>query len=226
MIEAAERLFAERGIHAVSLREIAVAAGQRNHSAVTYTFGSRAGLVQAVAASRLRRIDQRRRAMLIAYGSEPSARDLLEALVVPLADSVGHDGGTSWYCRFLRQVAFDPAVDLRSARAAEGGDELAGLRAVLAGLSARLGHLPGALRGRRILQVWQMAIHALADHETQMAAGAAGLAPVDLLVADLIDCAAAVLAAPVSEETARRLARHSAPPATRSGAGAVRAAGR
>jgi len=221
MIEAAERLFGERGIHGVSLREVAAAAGQRNHSAVAYTFGSRAGLVHAVAAWRLRRIDQRRRAMLVSYGPQPSRRDLLEALVVPLAESVGHDGGTSWYCRFLRQVAFDPAESFRASAADEHPDGAGGLRAVVAGLSAPLGHLPRTLRGRRILQVWQMAIHALADHEAQMAAGASGLAPVDLLVADLIDCAEAVLTAPVSEETARRLARRagpaapSGPPATR-----------
>ena len=45
IVEAAERLFAERGIEAVSLRDVSAAAGQRNHSAAQYHFGDRAQLV-------------------------------------------------------------------------------------------------------------------------------------------------------------------------------------
>src|SRR5262245_22442952 len=48
LLDTAERLFAERGITGVSLREITEAAGQRNASVVQYHFGSRAGLVAAV----------------------------------------------------------------------------------------------------------------------------------------------------------------------------------
>ena len=48
MLVAAERLFAERGIGAVSLREIGAAAGQRNNSAAQYHFGTRQNLVAAI----------------------------------------------------------------------------------------------------------------------------------------------------------------------------------
>ena len=48
MIRAAERLFSERGIEAVSLREVGAVAGQRNNSAAQYHFGTREGLVDAV----------------------------------------------------------------------------------------------------------------------------------------------------------------------------------
>ena len=44
MIVVAERLFAERGIEAVSLREVGAACGLRNNSAAQYHFGSRTGL--------------------------------------------------------------------------------------------------------------------------------------------------------------------------------------
>ena len=47
MIDAAERLAAERGMAAMSLREVQAAAGQRNKSAAQYHFGSRAGLIEA-----------------------------------------------------------------------------------------------------------------------------------------------------------------------------------
>ena len=47
MIDAGERLAAERGIAAMSLREVQAAAGQRNKSAAQYHFGSRTGLIEA-----------------------------------------------------------------------------------------------------------------------------------------------------------------------------------
>ncbi|WP_202125176.1 TetR/AcrR family transcriptional regulator [Actinomadura physcomitrii] len=53
LIEVAERLFAERGVNAVSLREIAAAAGQRNTSAVACHFGTKEKLVTAIYRHRL-----------------------------------------------------------------------------------------------------------------------------------------------------------------------------
>ena len=48
LLATAERLFAERGIAGVSLREIGAAAGQRNNSATQYHFESKHGLVLAL----------------------------------------------------------------------------------------------------------------------------------------------------------------------------------
>src|SRR5215831_7802458 len=64
LVESAERLFAERGIEAVSLRDVCAAAGQRNHSAAQYHFGDRQGLVAAVYEARMREVDERRHAYL------------------------------------------------------------------------------------------------------------------------------------------------------------------
>src|SRR5262245_54342483 len=50
LIEAAERLMAERGVYAVDLKEIMTVAGARNRSAVQYHFGGREGLVRAIGA--------------------------------------------------------------------------------------------------------------------------------------------------------------------------------
>ena len=60
-IEAAQQLFAERSIDAVSLNEITVAAGQKNRNALQYHFGNRDGLLQAIIDTRAERVQALRR---------------------------------------------------------------------------------------------------------------------------------------------------------------------
>src|SRR5215470_8750592 len=48
LLDAAERLFAERGVDGVSLREVNAAAGERNNAALYYHFHDRDGLVRAI----------------------------------------------------------------------------------------------------------------------------------------------------------------------------------
>lgn len=57
-------LFAERGVDGVTVRQIAEAAGQKNHAAVGYHFGSKDDLVRAVIVHGARLIDDVRCAML------------------------------------------------------------------------------------------------------------------------------------------------------------------
>ena len=64
MIEVAERLFAERGLNGVSLREIGAAAGQRNTAAARYHFGTKTALVDAIFEHRMTPINAQRVAML------------------------------------------------------------------------------------------------------------------------------------------------------------------
>src|SRR3546814_19686067 len=62
ILQAAEDCFGEHGIDAVSLRQIAIAAGQGNTAAVQYHFGSKEGLLEAIFQHRLPAIHQRRKA--------------------------------------------------------------------------------------------------------------------------------------------------------------------
>ena len=55
LLREAERLFASRGVHQATSREITEAAGQRNVSALTYHFGSRPSLLGAVLSEARRR---------------------------------------------------------------------------------------------------------------------------------------------------------------------------
>lgn len=102
ILNAAERLFAERGL-GVSLREIAVAAGQRNHSAVQYHFGDKTGLVDALYEYRMTPLDLRRRELIAdlrASGREADLPALVECFVGPLSEHVLAHRGESWYLRF------------------------------------------------------------------------------------------------------------------------------
>lgn len=202
LIRAGERLFGERGIAAVSLREVAAAAGQGNNSAVRYHFGSRDGLVDAIFTYRMERIDERRRAMLAQAAPSPGTRELLEAFVFPFAESIGHEDGVSWYARFVRQVVFDPGFDVF---APPRGDATRGLRVVIDGLNRSITGVPEPVRLRRLLQVAQLVVHSLADQEAALASGRA-VVPTSLIAADLVDCCAALLEAPVSRDTAREVA--------------------
>jgi AcrR family transcriptional regulator len=89
LIDVAERLFAERGIDAVSVAEILVESGQRNKNAVTYHFGGREGLIIAIAEERSGALNDRRNEVLAdldASGASNDVRSLCTALVIPLAE--------------------------------------------------------------------------------------------------------------------------------------------
>lgn len=108
ILDAAERLIAERGIR-VPLRDIAVAAGQRNNSAVNYHFGNRRELVHSVVKRRLGPMEHERAAMLAALAPEDRGEvgALLRVLVLPLM-SVDSD----YYARFLQAAALLLPTDL------------------------------------------------------------------------------------------------------------------
>ena len=78
------RLFAQRGVDGVTVRQIAEAAGQKNHAAVGYHFGSKDELVRAVIVDGARRIDLCRNAWLDAVearGGPATVLEVVEGLV-------------------------------------------------------------------------------------------------------------------------------------------------
>jgi AcrR family transcriptional regulator len=106
MILVAERLIAERGIDAVSLREIGAAAGQRNNSAAQYHFGTKEGLVAAIYEYRMRAMNEQRLTALATIeptGDLAEITELVDLLVTPLIDTIVP--GETWYARFLVQLS-------------------------------------------------------------------------------------------------------------------------
>ena len=76
--EAALRLFAEHGVAGVTVRQIAELAGQKNHAAVGYHFGSKEALVRAVIVHGARLIDEFRNQMLDALEARGGPATLIE----------------------------------------------------------------------------------------------------------------------------------------------------
>ncbi len=87
ILDAALRLFAGRGIAAVSLREIRLAAKQRNAGALHYHFGSKDGLLKALLERELPPLVARRRALLAQAAAAPGdLRAAAAVFVLPFAE--------------------------------------------------------------------------------------------------------------------------------------------
>ena len=83
------KLFAERGIDGVTVRQIAEAAGQKNHAAITYHFGSKDALIRELIVDGARAIDERRMAALdraYANGGPATIVEIMEILVETSVD--------------------------------------------------------------------------------------------------------------------------------------------
>jgi len=103
LIEAAEQLFAEAGVEAVSTRHIGAAIGALNTNVVAYHFGGKEGLIEAVFRHRLPDIDRRRRELLAEIdraGESENLGALMNAFALPLFEQTAASGQHS-YARFL-----------------------------------------------------------------------------------------------------------------------------
>jgi AcrR family transcriptional regulator len=109
IMDAAERLFAERGIDAVSLRTINAEAGY-SVAALHYHFGTRDGLVRALLERAQPPMLQQRAGLLAALATLPAppVGAIVEALVLPLTAGMLTDfTGSLARLRFLVRLSFD-----------------------------------------------------------------------------------------------------------------------
>jgi AcrR family transcriptional regulator len=206
LIEAAERLFAERGIDAVSLREITRESGARNAIALQYHFDDRAGILQAIFDKHVPEVEARRHAMLDEYeaNGEPDLRALASALVRPLAAKLGDVDGGRHFLQIYAELIEKPREP--HADAGEGIDSLQRWRKLV---EPHLDEEAARLH-RRFTAIL---------HTTQeLGRRARGSRRTDdrLFISYLVDVVAAILAAPVSTET-RRLAKERDARRTKSG---------
>lgn len=122
LLRAAEKLFAERGVDNVSLREIAAAAGQRNNSAAAYHFGDKRELIEALLHRHSGPIDDAfvpAIERLRAEGRE-SLRELAALLVRPLVAKLDDEDGGTDYILIAAELVNSRTHPITGLRAANG----------------------------------------------------------------------------------------------------------
>jgi AcrR family transcriptional regulator len=194
MVDAAERLVAERGLAGLNLRDVQRAAGQRNKSAATYHFGSRDGLLEAVLTSRMAAVGQRRGELLrrARERGDTSLRTMVDVLVRPIAEHTIARPDSCW-ARFLFQCSADPSVAGVVLRSVEGETYRLARRQLI----EAMGSLPDPLPIRRVEHMLALAIMSLAALEARRDAGDAPRVPVEVWISDLVDmCTALVRESP------------------------------
>ncbi len=205
LLSTAERLYAERGLDGVSLREIAREAEQKNNSALHYHFGSKEALLDAIIRLRMREVDALRNDYLdeCEVQGRTDLRAAVEALVRPLAHGL-LASRPNHYNRFLAAAQIHPDIDL-TAHASEEAQR--GFRRVYAKLERALPHLPAAVLRQRYLTGIALITFSLADFERIKARKFRESRGFDMsrAIENLIDMIAGALAAPVSEQVRSRL---------------------
>lgn len=209
LISVAEKLVAQNGPDGVSSRQIAAAAGQTNNYAVQYHFGSKEGLLDAVFAHRLQRVDTMRAELFASVsreGEEASVRKWLDVLLLPLADEILDPD--SRYVGFLARVFLYRFNEIPLWFG--GGERPVSRIAISAAeeIRAQISYVPEVVRNRRMHVVFANCLLALASFEQQLASGETPDLPFDAFVTDLLDTAAHALVTPVSEATASALRAH------------------
>ena len=163
MILVGEVLFAKNGIMGASMREVASKAGQRNHTAVQYHFGSREGLIKAIFSYRMRQMEPARCRMLTEAEDQDlllDARVLLNIILLPQLDLEDIAGNHS-YASFLSQYL----LRSRSAIFGDFGSESPPhLQRALDLLRRRLIYLPTAVAQRRLVNGCLMFLNMLVSH--------------------------------------------------------------
>ncbi|MFF7944657.1 TetR/AcrR family transcriptional regulator [Nocardia gamkensis] len=193
LMEVAERLFATRGIDAVTLREIQEATGQSNTSVIRYHFGSRDGLIRALITYRQTRLSALRQEMLEqmrAEGKEADPRAVVWLIARPLADSIK---AGEMFTPFLARLAEDPRArsDLWPDHVDddwthEKNEEL---------VEVVLQDLPARIRRGRAFQLYLSIINVLAE------SARAGHEISEAQLHNYVDGWVGMLTAPVSYET-------------------------
>ncbi|MBO3734523.1 TetR/AcrR family transcriptional regulator [Glycomyces niveus] len=168
IVTAAERLFAEQGVQAVSNRQISEAAGQGNNAAVGYHFGAKADLIREIVRRHVTAMEPLRARMYAAIKDSEDLRDWVACLVVPVTEHYDSLGRPSWFARFAAQVQFDPrlrAILEEEALRAESLD------LTVEGISRYLPDLPEAVAAQRFQMVQMLMVLTPAAREAAIAKG-------------------------------------------------------
>ncbi len=160
IVDAAEALFAEHGVDNVTLLDIARAAEQKNRNAPQYHFGDKNSLINAVLNKHSDLIALRRKDMMdaLAEKTAPTMRELVEALVLPVALHVDSTENSLAYlminCQLLTSKAFPELAAQRTGHYPE-------VRELMKMINSTIGVGSSAQREFKQLLVHTMLFHGL-----------------------------------------------------------------
>ncbi|GAA2445610.1 hypothetical protein GCM10010191_73150 [Actinomadura vinacea] len=123
ILDAAERLFGERGFAGTSLRAVTTTA-RVNVASIYYHFESKEGLLRAVARRAMASVSEERHRLLdeLCTRGDPGVEELVRAFVVTGADLVRRQGERGEHvARFIGRVLCEPGPEVRRLFAAEVG---------------------------------------------------------------------------------------------------------
>ena len=146
ILKAAERLYAEHGVFAVSNRQVSEAAGQGNNAAVGYHFGTKTDLVRAIEQKHRASIERLLERMVADTGDSADLRDWVACLVCSLTE--------------YHKIVIKDALASRS------------LVAVVDGITRCLPDLPMPVVTERNIMARNLMMHTCADFERAFAEGA------------------------------------------------------
>jgi AcrR family transcriptional regulator len=209
LLDVAEQLYGTHGVDRVSLREIRLAAGQRNQSAMQFHFGDRDGVLRALTDRHLPRQAAIQNALydaMVAEGRQDDPRSLVEVLVRPTAEYVGYGTSERAWVKIAAEQAARPDVGLRKFADNVPHRALAAGGALLDMLGERL---PAAVARDRLFAVSIAALHICADRARAEDAGEAGephrrRLPLDVWAENVVDMAFGALFAPVADRSLAR----------------------
>ncbi len=205
ILAAAERLFAEHGVFAISNRQVSDAAGQGNNAAVGYHFGTKADLIRAIVRRHNERVERLCQQLVEQVDDTAGVRDWIACLVRPLAlhlDELEREigGGTTWYARFSAQLMPDPA--LRDIVSEESLASSAVLR-IIEGLNRCLPEMPADVHVERNAMARHLIVHMFAERERALATGDPTPHPDwDAMADSLVDAITGLMEAPVATRKA------------------------
>jgi AcrR family transcriptional regulator len=191
ILVAAEQLYADLGFAHVTLRDIGLAAGQKNNGAVQYHFQDRDNLILQIVIYRSKSIEEVRHRLLAEAGKQGTGtqvRDYVEAFIVSLATSFG-DG--NYFLRFLSRLVVDRgSIPIEAVPAGE-------VEFIRSTMRSLLPHLSDELINERWNVLMFSAVHMLASYQAAIGEGTLPCA-LEQLLADLVNFLTAGLEAPAA----------------------------
>jgi AcrR family transcriptional regulator len=201
LLDVAERLFAEHGIEAVSIRRIVRESGQGNLSAAHYHFGTREALTRRLLERRMQVVDKMRHERLdrlLAQTTQPGIHALLGASIATLIDVVRLFPWGGDYVQVIAQALFNPRMRLLESIDPRA---ISGLTRMVALAREALADLPADVFDARMTMVQHETVYAIARWlHAHGSAKAWREDDLDGLAALLTDFMSAGLSAPASPD--------------------------